>query len=129
MKNDLFTIADLIQYVHQGKDFYFYCPVFLDSFYSSNDEIKYELIKDEPKQYDNVDHFYYCDVAGIVHKLANDYNVLVPDWVHKPEYVLKEAYYQRNTKNKILQEYYKKNSPHEFKIRNIFVDTNSLDRV
>lgn len=123
------TIEELIDYVHKGKDFYFYCPVFLDSFYSSTKENQYELIRSEPKQYDNVDHFYYCDVAGIVHKLANDYNLSVPDLVHNDKYILDKPYYQRVTENRILQQHYEKVSPYEFKMRNIFIDENSLDRV
>jgi hypothetical protein len=123
------TIKELISLLSQGECFNLYCSVFLDSFYSANNKERSEMIRDEPEHYDNVDHFYYCDVAAIAHKLANDYGVCVPDWVHKEKYKLDEPHYDLNTKNEALRKYLEEVSPYEFKIRNIYVDTNTLDRV
>lgn len=49
---------------------------------------RYRLVEAEPKRYENV--------AGIVYKLANDYNIAVPNWGHKDEYKLNEPYYLEN---------------------------------
>lgn len=46
----------------------------------------------------NVDHFYYCDVSAIAHKLANDYQLLIPSWVHDKKYILEEPYFELSTK-------------------------------
>lgn len=125
----MITIKELIDFTRRGEDYYFYVPVFLDGYYSANNEKRIEMIKDEPDKFDDVENFYYCDVAAIAHKLANDYSLPVPNWVHKREYVLNEPYFELNTKNEFLRDYFREVSPHEFKIRNIFVDSNTLDRV
>lgn len=124
-----FRIKDLIDAVYEGEDYFFYCPVFLDGFYAADNHERFELIKDEPDFYEGVDHFYYCDVAAIAHKLANDYQLPVPEWVHDNKYILQEPHYELDTKNEELRNYYREVSPYEFKIRNIFVDTNALNRV
>lgn len=121
----LFTVKKLINYVSQGEDFFLYVGAFLDDFYREPTLDRLE----EPEKHVNVDQFYYCDVAAIAHKLANDYNLAVPEWTFKPEYILKEPYYEFNTENPEYMEYLKKVCPLEFKMRNIFVDTDSLKRV
>ncbi|PZM66016.1 hypothetical protein [Paenibacillus dendritiformis] len=126
-----FRIKDLIREVSRGENFRFCSSVFLDGFYgAATPEARLALIQDEPETFDNVGHFFYCDVAAISHKLANDYDLPVPEWVHKPEYVLPKPHYDLfDTKNEALRRYLEEVSPHEFKIRNIFVNKNCLDRV
>ena len=63
---------------------------FLDDFYYEKEkEDKYNLIKDEPVYMEGEDVF-MCMLASAAHKLAKDYNLIIPDWVMKSEYVLKK---------------------------------------
>ncbi|HEY5587392.1 MAG TPA: hypothetical protein VIK86_00390 [Candidatus Paceibacterota bacterium] len=107
-------------------DFTFALSSFLDEFYrSDNKEI---LIKDEPiyeKGFEKENSI----IASVVHKLANDYTINVPQWVHNKKYILAKPYYQFDTTNKEYQEYLIDKSPMEFKQRNIYVDDNALKRV
>lgn len=126
----MITVKEIIEYVSKGEKYNFCCSAFLDAFYAATDRQRIEMIKDEPEALPNVDHFYYCDVAAMTHKLANDYKLNVPDWVHKKKYVLDEPHYDIFDKNnEVLKKYLEEVTPLEFKVRNIFVKDNALDRV
>lgn len=126
----MLTLARVIQHLSEGEDFNLCCPAFLDCFYAADQSARFSLIRDEPELFDNVGHFFYCDVAAIAHKLANDYGLPVPEWVHRPVYVFSEPYYPIWDKsNEVLKEYLRSVSPPEFAMRNIFVYPNTLSRV
>ncbi|WP_372008509.1 hypothetical protein NBRC13296_23435 [Paenibacillus chitinolyticus] len=126
----MITVKDIIEFVSDGEKFNFCCSAFLDSFYAAVDQQRIEMIKDEPEAFPDVEHFYYCHVAAMTHKLANDFKLIVPEWVHKEKYILTEPHYDIFDKNnEILKKYLEDVSPYEFKIRNIFVKENALDRV
>ena len=100
----------------------------LDNFYSATtDEEKWELIKEEPIYNKNHEKFMSM-LAGTVEKLARDYDLPIPKWVHKSIYTLKEIYYAFNTKNPEFQKYLKEVTPEEYKKRNLFIGENALER-
>lgn len=124
------TLANVIRYLSGGEDFNLCCPAFLDRFYAADQSVRFSLICDEPEPFDNVGHFFYCYVAAMAHKLANDYGLPVPKWVHRPAYIFPEPYYPIWDKsNEALKEYLRSVSPPEFAMRNIFVKPNALSRI
>ena len=66
--------------------------------------------------------------AGVAHYLSNKCGLEKPSWVLKEEYFLDKPYFSLNAKGK-LQLVLLAESPNEFRIRNIFISANSLDRV
>lgn len=114
----------------KGNDFSLSLRGFLDVFYSCrNDKEKmYDLIKREPRQYKNVPDYQYAMCAATANKLANDYDIEVPDWVWKDRYYMKEMYFGNVRKGR-LRMYNMLYSPAEFKHRGLFVDENILMRV
>lgn len=83
-------------------DFIFALSTFLDEFKNSQD--KSVLINNSPLVEENL-ITESSIVAAVVHKLANDNNLAVPKWVFDEKYVLKQPYYQFDTKNKDYQAY------------------------
>lgn len=67
-------------------------------------------------------------IVSMVHKLLNDKNLSVPEWVNKNEYCLEKPYFWIKTEGK-MKLYLLMESPLEFKIRNLFVSNNVLERV
>jgi hypothetical protein len=70
-----------------------------------------------------------CVLAAAAHKLANDNDIDVPEWVFEPVYFMPFPVFANNTKNPEYQEFLKKDAPHEFASRNIFCSGNILKRV
>lgn len=66
-------------------------------------------------------------VVATVHKLLNDNNYVVPKWVKNRKYVLEDPYFAINTNSK-LKLYLLYESPVEFKMRNLFVSKNAIER-
>lgn len=111
------------------RNFYIYLGDFLDNFKIINNEKRYKLIVDKPIT-NNSSDFYLPFLAAVAHKLANDYELEVPNWVFDPDCYLKgdNPYFTGNVKGdlRLLFMYI---SPPEFKHRNLFVDENVLERV
>jgi len=100
---------------------------FLDDFYRRTDEERQMMIDGEPQAALNRPQA--AMLAAAAHKLANDYNLNVPEWVWKPRYYLNDRpYFDAHAKGN-LRLWYMYNSPTEFKHRNLFVDENILTRV
>jgi len=114
----------------RGNDFSLSLRGFLDVFYSCKDdkESMFDLIKREPKYYKNVPDYQYAMCAATANKLANDYDLVVPSWVWKSRYYMKEMYFGSIRKGR-LRMYNMLYSPAEFKHRGLFVDENILTRV
>lgn len=114
----------------RGNDFSLSLRGFLDVFYSCKDdkESMFDLIKREPKYYKNVPDYQYAMCAATANKLANDYDLVVPSWVWKNRYYMKEMYFGSIRKGR-LRMYNMLYSPAEFKHRGLFVDENILTRV
>lgn len=118
-------IKDVLE-MTKKTDFIYALSVFLDEFKKSAH--KEMLILAEPANITGYDKERSI-LAAVAHKLANENNIKVPDWVFKVEYILKQPYFQFDTKNKEYQEYLIQKSPIEFRQRNIYVDENALMRV
>lgn len=94
------------------------------------DEIKTmdisHMFNEEPvfTDLDKVDVAY---IVAMTHKLLNDRKLLVPSWVEKKEYCLDKPYFWIRTEGK-MKLYLLMESPLEFKIRNLFVSGNVLER-
>jgi len=114
----------------RGNDFSLSLRGFLDVFYSCKDdkESMFDLIKREPKYYKSVPDYQYAMCAATANKLANDYDLVVPSWVWKNRYYMKEMYFGSIRKGR-LRMYNMLYSPAEFKHRGLFVDENILTRV
>lgn len=114
----------------KGNDFNLSLRGFLDVFYSYKDDKDkmFDLIKREPQYYKNVPNYQYAMCAATANKLANDYDLEVPDWVWKDRYYMKEMYFGNVRKGR-LRMYNMLYSPAEFKHRGLFVDENILMRV
>lgn len=114
----------------KGNDFSLSLRGFLDVFYSCKDDKEkiFDLIKWEPKHYKNVPDYQYAMCAATANKLANDYDIEVPDWVWNDRYYMKEMYFG-NVRKSRLRMYNMLYSPAEFKHRGLFVDENILLRV
>ena len=114
----------------KGNNFSLSLRGFLDIFYSckGDKEKMFDLIKREPQYYKNVPDYQYAMCAATANKLANDYDLEVPDWVWKDRYYMKEMYFGDIRKGR-LRMYNMLYSPAEFKHRGLFVDENILMRV
>lgn len=101
---------------------------FLDSFYrKNNNNDRYQLLKDEPV-YNSKYKLFLCLLAGSVEKLANDFNIPVPDWTKKPEYKFERIYFAYNTENTDYQTFLIQTTPVEYKERNLMVGDTVLRR-
>jgi hypothetical protein len=58
-----------------------------------------ELLAEEP-EYVRGQEVQMCHIACMVHKLANDHGVKVPDWVFKKRYYLERSTYVYGITNK-----------------------------
>lgn len=114
----------------KGNDFSLSLRGFLDVFYSCKDDKDkmFALIKQEPQYYKNVPDYQYAMCAATANKLANDYDLEVPDWVWKDRYYMKEMYFGNVRKGR-LRMYNMLYSPAEFKHRGLFMDENILMRI
>lgn len=130
IKESSHELRQVIEESAKGNDFNLSLRGFLDVFYSCKDEKDkmLDLIKREPKQYKNVPDYQYAMCAATANKLANDFDVKVPDWVWKDRYYMKEMYFA-NVRQGRLRMYNMLYSPAEFKHRGLFVDENILMRV
>lgn len=120
------VINDVFKYIYEGKDFYIYLGNFLDEFYKKDNYEKIKMIETEPEY--NISTEQKAFLASAIHKLANDFEIDIPDWIFKKEYYLDEPYFDCNAKGKLRLLFMYK-SPTEFKHRNVFVDENILQRV
>jgi hypothetical protein len=101
---------------------------FLDQFYKSSPKAREALIVQEPEASGRLDAYMLPFLAGMVHKLCNDYGLSCPVWVRKPKYRLEEPYFPLNAEGR-LRELLLEESPAEFRERNLFPSANCLSRV
>ena len=84
-----------------------------------------EILQKEPSYDDDISNAFY---AGLVGKLATDYNFVPPQWIFKKKYFLNEPIFiggYTGAYNVFLLT----DTPLDFKARNIFVASNTFDRV
>ena len=113
-----------------SEELWYFLGNFLDNFYrcSTSETERHNMIKDEPPFADCVSQRDKAFVAGMAHKLCEDYHVKKPLWMFKDEYFLKEPYFSNDAQNE-LRLVLLRESPAQFRIRNIFTSANTLDRV
>lgn len=125
--NKKYSIKDISVMRKDRDETLLFCQ-FLDDFYSEKSaDGKYQLIKEEPV-YDESSCVFMCMLACAVHKLANDYNLETPKWVFNEKYVLKDIHYAFDTKDREYQEFLQKNTPDEYKCRNLYYGEDVLKR-
>jgi hypothetical protein len=123
------TIWDIAHRTTQNIDhFEIHVGNFLDEFYRSDPEKREKMVEREPLHDDKLPSHILPFLAGMVHKLCNDYGVKGPVWVSKGQYIMKEPYFPLNAKGN-LRQLLLAESPMEFRIRNIFTSENCLTRV
>lgn len=109
------------------KDFHISLGNFLDEF--KRNPNRHELITQPPlSDVDNLDKTNLCILAAVSHKLANDYNLPVPNWVFEPQYKMPHPVFAFNTRNKEFQEYLFETTPYEFAVKNIYFGANCINR-
>lgn len=122
------TISDAFKQIAAGLDFYIAFGNFLDEFYASDQDGRIEMIATEPPK-GLIPKEYGAFLAATIHKLANDFDLVVPGWTFKKDYyLLEKPFFDCNAKGKLRLLFMYK-SPVEFKHRNVFVDENILVRV
>ena len=123
-------IAAIIEGASQGRDFHLLLGDFLDEFYRSDVLKRQQMIDEAPVQGAGcIPREQLAYLAASAHKLANDYQLDVPQWVFDAQYYLcDEPYFAGNVEGnlRLLFMYF---SPPEFKHRNLFVDANVLTRI
>ena len=125
------TIKNVIENTIADSQFHIHLGNFLDEFYKADEQQQHDMIHDSPLNLTSkvaTEHIAY--VAATTHKLANDYNLMVPDWVFEKDCYLdgSNPYFAGDVKGN-LRLIFLYISPPEFKHRNLFVDENVLQRV
>lgn len=121
MENKLQTLINDIKMNNELKNLY--VGNFLDEIKTMDIS---HMFNEEPvfNDLDKVDVAY---IVAMTHKLLNDRKLLVPSWIEKREYCLDKPYFWIKTEGK-MKLYLLMESPLEFKIRNLFVSSNVLER-
>lgn len=124
------SIRNISEQLNNNEPFAICMGNFLDEFYRQTQDIRQQMINDEPEKYENIPNYDYAYLAATAHKLANDYKLERPDWVYKNEYFLPgdQPYFGGNVVGN-LRLIFMYESPIEFKMRNIFTSHNCLTRV
>ena len=98
---------------------------FLHLFMASED--KYSMIEDQPvASNEDISKEILCTLAAAAHKLANDYGLLIPDWVHDEKYIMPQPVFAFNTQNKEYQQFLLNDTPQEYAKRNLYTGSNVL---
>jgi hypothetical protein len=101
---------------------------FLDDFYKANNEERQAFIKDDISWVEWISKEDKAMIAASVNFLANKYDLETPLWVFDREYFLDEPVFAMDAKG-VYKIYLLTDSPKEFRMRNLFVERNCLDRV
>jgi len=124
------TIHDIPRIMREafGGDFTLaYCS-FLDYFYCSPDQQTREaMLVPEPDDA-LLTREQCCQLAAAAHKLASDYDLTVPEWVHKPEYKMPEPVYAFQVEDEESRNLYEEVTPIEYASRNLFFGSRVLER-
>ena len=123
------TLKKIISRTRVGDDFYILLGDFLDEFYHSDDLTRQHMICECPDESDvQAQQIHSAYVAATAHKLANDFQLPIPEWVFKKSFYAGKPFFDGNVKGN-LRWWFMYNSPSEFKHRNLFVCENVLERV
>ena len=122
------TIYNISVKTNFGADFYLLLGDFLDSFYTAFDKDRNIMLSVAPNDMEKPEYVPF--LASVAHKLADDFNIIPPDWVFDKRCYLpgNKPHFACNAKGN-LRLWFMYKSPPEFKHRNLFVDENVLLRV
>jgi hypothetical protein len=123
-----FTIYSVSEKTNKGRNFFLMHNNFLEDFYNAPDSEKELLIQKSPE--DMSDNAFVPFLAATAHKLANDYNLSVPDWVFERRCFVPSAepYFEAGVRGNLAL-WFMYTAPAEFKYRNIYVCGDVLTRV
>ncbi len=125
----MLTIAEVLKLTHAKREMFgIFFATFLDYFYRAGLKQRFLMVKEEPVKYENISIGKYAYIAGSVENLCRKYEVEFPKWVYKDKYFLKEPYFSLNAKG-MLRVVLVIESPIEYRMRNVFVNDNTLTRV
>jgi len=111
---------------YSKEDEFYLFGQFLDDF-QNEEQDKYGMIKDEPQGKEGMERF-SCILAATAHKLANDNDLPVPQWVYNKKYVMPYPVYAFDTDIIEFMNHLEKATPVEFKQRNLMLGDNILSR-
>jgi len=117
-----YNLSDVIQH----DNFTFALCTFLDEFKRSHSKAK--MIESPPSD-DCDNQLNVCVLAGTAHKLAVEYGLDVPGWVHDSSYKMPSPYFAFDTRNKEYQAFLLDDTPYEFASKNLFIGANAIERV
>ena len=120
------SISELIGKIHNQDNYWLDFGNWLDDVWIRN-LCTNATLQNEPEWF-NMAAEQRAFFAGVAHHIAKAKNLDVPEWVYKDQYFLDEPYFSLNAKGK-LQLALLAESPQEFRVRNIFISANTLDRV
>ena len=103
---------------------------FLDKIYKLPIHFIKQAIEDEPIWNENIEPAYYAYTAAVAHTFSSRYELFSPMrdniWFYNSKYFLKEPWFPQYTEG--LKDTLIAESPREFRIRNMFVSKNALNR-
>ncbi len=104
-----------------------YIGNFIDKFNRADNNAKIAMVNEEPDIYNEVDKSTYTFVACMVDKLCRDNRLKAPEWCFDEKYTLKDPWFPEEIPPEahILLMLY---APVQFRMRNMFVSENCLDR-
>jgi len=108
------------------EDFTFAFSTFLDMFKLAAE--KQKMIETPPSSH-RFSRVNLCLLAATAHKLANDYGVTAPSWVHSQQYKMPQPVFAFDTQNSDYQAFLLENTLPEFASRNLFYGANVISRV
>lgn len=120
------TMNEIIQrYIDEGRTLNFGWRIFLDEYYRSELKTRSFLVKDEVSL--EISEEEKAVIAAGVHRLTRLDEIPTPEWVYKDEYYLKKPFFPKDARGRMrlicLVE-----SPPEYKSRNIYTSSNTLNR-
>ena len=122
------TIAEIATLVQQGEPFHIALGNFLDGFYF---QPSIGAVEGEPSflraQFGRAGEVYDAYLAATAEKLARDRAIPFPRWARNPERALRVPWFASEKGS--LRALLIRESPPEFRCRNLFVSENALTRV
>jgi hypothetical protein len=127
------NFPEMVRQLELGDENYLVNGNYLDAFYRASEGERQSFIWFEPpsSETSTADDVFYAHCAAVAEKLAHDYGLVVPDWVDKPEYFLREPLYGGFREDALTEDLVKmmrELSPEEFSRHNLFVTPNALVR-
>jgi hypothetical protein len=127
------NFPEMVRQLELGDENYLVNGNYLDAFYRASEKDRQSFIWLEPSSSKTpaADEVFYAHCAAVAEKLAHDYDLIVPDWVNKPRYFLREPLYggfREDLLTDDLVRMMREVSPKEFSRHNLFVTPNALVR-